>query len=137
MYGYGLESFLIGEASPPPQMIADPVAGSFVMNPAFIAWQRQDRRLAGWLLSSLSEGALSLVVGLKSAKDIWEVLETNFASRSTAKVMQYKQQMQSLRKALSMSEYLGKTRNYFDLLSSVGCRVSDGEQILHILGGLS
>lgn len=45
--------------------------------------------------------------------------------------------MQNLKKnALTMSEYLSKMRNYFDLLGSVGCRVSDGEQILHLLGGL-
>ena len=36
-----------------------------------------------------------------------------------------------------MSEYLSKMRTYFDLLGSVGCRISDGEQILYILGGLS
>ncbi|XP_042056421.1 uncharacterized protein LOC121801010 [Salvia splendens] len=112
VYGYELESFLTGEASPPPQMIVDPAVGSLVINPAFFVWQR-------------------------SAKDIWGALENNFPSHSTAKVMQYRQQMQNLRKeTLSMSEYLGKMRNYFDLLNSVGCMVSDGEQILHILGGL-
>lgn len=42
VYGYGLESFLTGEASPPPQMMTDPATGSLVMNPAFVAWQRQD-----------------------------------------------------------------------------------------------
>lgn len=45
--------------------------------------------------------------------------------------------MQNLKKdGLTMTEYLGKMRNFFDLLGSVGCRISDGEQILHILGGL-
>ena len=88
VYGYGLEGFLTGEATAPPQMVPDAEEGTLVMNPAFLAWQRQDRRVAGWLLSSLSEGALTLVVGLRSARDIWCALETNFASRSTAKVMQ-------------------------------------------------
>ena len=135
--GYSLENFLTGDANPPPQMIPDPAEGTMVLNPAYIAWQRQDRRVAGWLLSSLSEAALVLVVGLRSARDIWSALETNFASRSTAKVMQYRQQMQNLKKdSLTMSEYLSKMRSYFDLLGSVGCRISDGEQILHLLGGL-
>ena len=31
---------------------------------------------------------------------------------------------------------MSEMRNYFDILSSVGCRVSDGGQILHILVGL-
>ena len=120
----------------PPQMIADPEEGSLVMNPAYMAWQTQDRRVAGWVLSSMSEGTLTLVVGLRSARDIWCALETNFASRLTAKVMQYIQQLHRLKKdSLKMSEYLIKMRTYFDLLASVG--ISDGEQVLHVLGGLS
>ena len=35
-----------------------------------------------------------------------------------------------------MTEYLGKIRTYFDLLGSVCCRISEGEQVLHIMGGL-
>lgn len=137
VWGYGLEGFLTGEVVPPPQMLQDPAQGTVVPNPTFITWQRQDRRLAGWLLSSLSEGALVLVVGLRSTKDIWRALETNFASRSMAKVMQYRQQMRNQREdSLPMSEFLTKMRTCFDLLGSVGCRVSDGEQILHILAGL-
>ncbi|XP_042027284.1 uncharacterized protein LOC121774483 [Salvia splendens] len=111
--------------------------GESAMNEEFISWQRQDRRVTAWLLSSLSEGALGLVVGLRSSRDIWSALETNFASRSTAKIMQYRQQMQNLKKdSLSMSEYIGKMRSYFDLLGSVRCRISEDEQVMHILGGL-
>ena len=98
VWGYGLEGFLTGDAVSPPQTLQDPVQGAMVPNPAFIAWQRQDRRVVGWLLSSLSEGALVLVVGLRSVKDIWRPLETNFASRLTTKVMQYRQQMQNKKK---------------------------------------
>ena len=137
-YGYGLEGYLNGEKKPPPPMIVttEEEEGS-VVNEEFISWQRQDRRVAAWLLSSLSEGALGLVVGLRFARDIWSALETNFANRSTAKIMQYRQQMQNLKKdSLTMSEYVGKMRNYFDLLGSVGCRISEDEQVLHILGGL-
>ena len=83
--GYGLEAFLTEEACAPPQMIPDPTEGNMVINPAFVAWQRQYRRVAGWLLSSLSEGALILVVGLRSARDIWSALETNFASSALPK----------------------------------------------------
>ena len=137
VYGYGLEAFITGETDPPPRLIPDQDGESMVSNPAFTTWQRQDRRVAGWLLSSLSENALTLVVGLRSARDIWCALETNFASRSTAKVMQYSQQMQNLKKdALSMTEYLGKMRTYFDLLGTVGCRILEAEQVLHIMGGL-
>ena len=137
IWGYGLEGFITGEAIPPLQMIEGPLDGQMMPNPEYIAWQRQDRRVASLLLSSLSEGALVLVVGLRSARDIWRALEINFASKSTAKVMQYRQQIQNMkRESLSMSEFLNKMKSFFDLLGSVGCRISEPEQILHILGGL-
>ena len=70
VYGYGLEGFLTGETDPPEQTIADQDGETMVQNPAFVSWQRQHRRVAGWLLSSLYENALTLVVGLRSARDI-------------------------------------------------------------------
>lgn len=123
-YGYGLEGYLNGEKkSPPPTIVNAEEEGGSVVNEEFVSWQRQDRRVAAWLLSSLSLGALGLVVGLRSARDIWSALETNFARRSTTKIMQYRQPMQNLKKdSLTMSEYVGKMRNYFDLLGSVVSR---------------
>lgn len=135
--GYGLESYVYEARTPPMQVIPGPVEGTLIPNPDFISWRRQDQRLAGWILSSLSESALRLVVGLKTARDILRALKTNFASRSTAKVMQYRQLIQNLKKdSLPMSEYLSKMKSYFDLLGSVGCNIHDSEKILHILGGL-
>ena len=137
VWGYRLESYLSEEADSPPMMVPGTTQGTMVENPEFKTWQRQYRRLAGWILSSLSESALVHVVGLRSARDILSALETNFASRSTAKVMQYRQQVQNMKKeSLPMKEYLSKIKTLFDLLSSVGCKIFSNEQILHILGGL-
>ncbi|XP_047942426.1 uncharacterized protein LOC125189201 isoform X1 [Salvia hispanica] len=130
VWGYGLESYLSEEAPPPPMNVPGTTQGTMVENPEFKTWQRQDRQLAGWILSSLSEGALVHVVGLRSARDILSALETNFASRSTAKVMQYRQLVQN------MKEESLPMKTLFDLLGSVGCKISNDEQILHILGGL-
>ena len=114
---YGFEGFLTGETDPPEQLVLASHGESMVVNPSFVSCQMQDRRVVGWLLSSLSENALTLVVGLRSARDIWKALETNLSSRSIAKVMQYRQQMQTLKKdGLTMTKYLGKIRTYFDLL---------------------
>ncbi|KAH6787293.1 hypothetical protein C2S52_006845 [Perilla frutescens var. hirtella] len=78
-----------------------------------------------------------LIVGLSSTSEIWNTLETNFASQSKAKLMQYKLQLQTLKKDnLSMRDYLSKVKSYCDLLGSAGHRVSDDDQILHILSGL-
>ncbi|KAK6122928.1 hypothetical protein DH2020_043328 [Rehmannia glutinosa] len=111
--------------------------GQKSINPTFISWQRQDQLLASWLLSSLSDTMLVLMVGLNTSREIWHTLEKNFASQSRAKFMQYKLQLQTLRKAnMSMREYLSKIKACCDNLASAGHIVSEEDQILHILSGL-
>ncbi|XP_041995621.1 uncharacterized protein LOC121745715 [Salvia splendens] len=134
IWGYGLESHLTGEGGPLQE------AGSSVteMTPESLAWRHQDQRLEAWLLSSLSESALILVVGLKTTKDIWNALQTNYARQSRAKVMQIKLQWQNTKKeSLSMQEYLNKMKTCFDFLASAGSKISEEDQIFYILGGLA
>lgn len=135
--GYGLEGFLTGTMEKPQEWISEKGATQRTPNPDYINWERQDQLLAAWLQSSLSEGIMVLVVGLSSTSDIWRALETNFSSQSKAKLMQYKLQLQTLKKDnLSMSEYLTKIKTCCDLLGSAGYKVSADDQILHVLAGL-
>lgn len=78
-----------------------------------------------------------LVVGMDTTHQIWKALETNFANQSRAKVMQHKSQLQAIKKdTLSMSDYLSNVKSICDVLAASGCRVSEEDQILYILGGL-
>ncbi|KAL3652810.1 hypothetical protein CASFOL_002491 [Castilleja foliolosa] len=93
--------------------------------------------LASWILSSLSENILALMIGLSSSSQIWHVLESNFASQSKAKTLQYKLQLQTTKKGnLSMREYLAKVKMCCDLLATTGNPVSQSDQLMHILSGL-
>ncbi|KAK6122801.1 hypothetical protein DH2020_043463 [Rehmannia glutinosa] len=135
--GYGLEGFITGAAKAPASFIMDSETQEKVINPEFLLWQRQDHILASWILSSLSENILVLMVGLSSSNEIWCVLETNFASQSKAKTLQYKLQLQTTRKGnLSMREYLSKIKTCCDVLASTGNIISPTDQIMHILSGL-
>ena len=117
--GYGLEGYLTGEQNPPPRVLTPTGATEVVPNPAFSSWNMQDQRLSHWLQSSFSESTMVIVVGLSSSRDIWEALEANFSSQSRAKIMQYKLQLQTVKKdGLSMTAYLNKVKNYCDLLGS-------------------
>lgn len=103
----------------------------------YLTWKRQDQLLASWIISLLSEGNFVLIVGLSTFKEIWHVLETKFASQSRAKLMQYKLQLQILKKGnMNMREFFNKVKSCCDVLASVGHRISDEAQILHILSGL-
>ncbi|KAK6119198.1 hypothetical protein DH2020_047046 [Rehmannia glutinosa] len=135
--GFGLEGYLDGTSLAPTKLI--PVVGNepAKVNPKFVLWQRQDQLLASWLLSSLSEPILISVVGLNISYDIWKSIETNFSSHLKARLMQYKLQLQNLRKNnLSIREYLNKVKSCCDAIASAGERISEDNQIMHVLGGL-
>lgn len=135
--GYGLESYLTGEREAPPQMRMIQGSTQTETNPDFLTWHRQDQLLSAWIQSSLSESAMISVVGLGTSIEIWSALEMSFASQSKAKIMQYKLQLQTMKKdSMCMREYLNKVKMCCDLLGSAGCKIADEDQILHILGGL-
>lgn len=51
--------------------------------------------------------------------------------------MQYKLQLQTLKKGnLTMREYLTKMKSFADVLASASHKLSEDDQILHILSGL-
>ncbi|KAL3642739.1 hypothetical protein CASFOL_013554 [Castilleja foliolosa] len=135
--GYGLEDYLTGETTPPPESTINPDDGSATANPSFLKWRRQDQILVSWLLSSLTEGLLVTTVGLSTATEIWKTIEGVFANQNKAKVMQIRLQLQTLKKGgLSMREYLNKVKSCCDLLSAAGEKVSESDHLLYILGGL-
>ncbi|KAK6141525.1 hypothetical protein DH2020_024735 [Rehmannia glutinosa] len=135
--GYGLERFITEPQEIPAEFIADISTKVKVINPAYLLWCRQDQLLVSWLLSSLSESVLISTVGLTTSKEICDCLQTGFASQNDAKILQYRLQLQTIRKEnLSMRDYLNKIKNCCDLLGSAGEKVSERDHLLYILSGL-
>ncbi|KAK6116197.1 hypothetical protein DH2020_050053 [Rehmannia glutinosa] len=134
--GYGLEGYLDGTL-PPPERVSVNGDNQKIINPEFLAWTRQDQLIMSWILSSLSERILVSIVGLESSKTVWEALDISFASQNGAKIMQYKLQLQTLKKGtLSMRDYLNKIKSVCDLLASAGHGIDEPDQVLHALSGL-
>ncbi|KAK6119364.1 hypothetical protein DH2020_046895 [Rehmannia glutinosa] len=135
--GYGLEGFISSQNTPPARLITSENTSQTSLNPDFVTWLRQDQLLASWLLSSLTENLLILMVGKNSSREIWETLEANFSGQSKARLMHHKLQLQTLRKGnLSMREFLSKVKSCCDALGTAGEPVSEQNHILYILGGL-
>ena len=79
--GNRLECFINGTKSEPEQYLTRRTAdGStqLIENPEFITWKSQDQTLLGWLLSSISEGTLGLVINLDSSYTLCKTLEKKF-----------------------------------------------------------
>lgn len=85
----------------------------------------------------MSDGMLTMMVGSEHAYEVWDKLEVFFASRTKAKVKQFKTQLRTLKKGtLKMNEFLLKIKKTVDCLFSVGSPVSTADHIEAILEGL-
>ncbi|KAH9663755.1 retrovirus-related pol polyprotein from transposon RE1 [Citrus sinensis] len=86
--GNRLEKFIDGSITPPSSHIAQRVDDELrsVENPKFITWRSQDQVLLGWLLSSMSEGIISLVFNLETSLEVWKAIEVQFGSQSKSRL---------------------------------------------------
>lgn len=103
----------------------------------YVAWDQHDQLLLSRLLSSMSDGMLTMMVGCDHAFQVWRKLEEFFASRTKAKVNQFKSQLRSVKKQnMKMNEYLLKVKKIIDNLFAVGCPITTVDHIDAILEGL-
>ena len=98
--GYELEGYVSGALPCPPKFLS---SIDSTINNNYITWQKQDNILLGWILSSLTE----LVLALSTSTSVWQALDHMFASKSRARIMQLKLELQNTKKGnLSMTNYL-------------------------------
>ncbi|KAL9431989.1 hypothetical protein AB3S75_027072 [Citrus x aurantiifolia] len=72
IHGNKLEKFIDESINPPPSHIAQRVGEDLrsIENPDFITWISHDQVMLGWLLSSMSEGIISLVFNLETSREV-------------------------------------------------------------------
>ena len=124
MRGQRVFSFLDGTITPPPQVIPNPDTASTIdsiENPEFLTWVQQDQLIMSTLLSSLTEGVLTQVVGCTTSRDLWMALERMFTSQSRARIMQIHYQLATTKKGGSLiSDYFQKFKGLADTLVAAG-----------------
>ncbi|KAL5799537.1 hypothetical protein ACOSQ4_032421 [Xanthoceras sorbifolium] len=136
-----LEDFITGNRPCPSKFVetlaSNGVDKELTLNPEFSVWKKYDQFLLGWLLSTISEGLIGFVTECLTSLEAWKTLESMFSQQSMAKVLQLKQQLQSLKKgASSINDYILKVRGIGDGLRSAGQAVSDRDLLLNVLNGL-
>ena len=68
--GNRLEDFISGNQIIPGQYISNTIVDESVQkieNPAYINWRAQDQTLLGWILSSISESILNIVLNCENS----------------------------------------------------------------------
>lgn len=107
------------------------------LNPAYSNWLIQDQALVTLLNATLSQEALSLVIGQTSSRSIWLALERRYASLSRSNILQLKNELQTMKKRSdSIDEYLQKMKNIRDKLTVANSYVDDEDMLLYVLNGL-
>ena len=137
--GNRLEKFIDDEVIPPPSHIAQRVDDEFryVENPEFITWRSQDQVLLGWLLSSMSEGIISMVFNLETSLEVWKAIKVQFGSQSKSRLLHLRYMINSTRKDdMKITDYFIKMKNIADNMAAAGSALSSDDMILHVLSGL-
>ena len=83
-----------------PNIFLKDSSGNFTteINPTFIALKNREQAMFTFLNSTLSPAILALIVGQKSARGVWRVLERRFASISRSHVISLCNELNAIKK---------------------------------------
>jgi hypothetical protein len=140
--GNDLYDYVTGDVPCPPKFINSVATNSSpsvsIPNPAYKVWYQQDKLILGAIVSTLTEAILPHVYGIKTSREVWNLLEKLFASESKARNLQIRFQIATMKKNnLSISDYFQKAQNLSHTLAAIDQPMKESELTLHILAGLS
>ena len=136
--GYNLYDFIDRSVKPPAKYTPDPKDPEPAsLNPDYKDWERQDQLLASWISCSMTDPMLTRVVGCTTSLQIWERIQSHFASQTRARVRQLKNQLKNVEKgSLSANDYLLKIKAITDALAGIGHPIDESDHIELIFDGL-
>lgn len=79
--GYGLNGYIFGTLEIPAQFVQRD-SSQLVENSTFVLYRQQDKLLASWLLSTVSDEILSHLLGSSTTFVVWSSISCMFAARS-------------------------------------------------------
>ncbi|CAN1767175.1 Retrovirus-related Pol polyprotein from transposon RE1 [Linum perenne] len=131
--GYDLLGHIDGSNNAPPVLTE---AGA--RNPQYTNWYRRDQIILGWIISSVSEGVLQILVGLSSAAAAWTALASAYGQGSHSQAQSYKSQLYDIKQSTDTAAvYLQRAKALADRLAALNEPVSDADLVHHILRGLA
>ncbi|KAL4288152.1 hypothetical protein AHAS_Ahas19G0257600 [Arachis hypogaea] len=107
------------------------------VSPEFQRWKRQDALLKSWLLASMTKPYITRMVGCMFTYQIWNRLETHFASQIKARIMQLRNKLSTTHIGLLVNEYVLSIKGTIGALVSVGETVSESDHVNALLHSLT
>ncbi|OVA09843.1 hypothetical protein BVC80_1753g43 [Macleaya cordata] len=121
----------------PPTETLDSATNNPVPNPDYKEWRRLDAIILSCIYATVTEPVLAQLIGLETARETWNYLETSYFNENSARVPELRQQLQTLQKEnLSMDEYWLKIKGITNVLDFVRQSLSDRDLIISTLRGL-
>lgn len=122
------------DAEPPAKFLDD----IHTTNPAFTTWKKNDVLLYGWILGTMTEEALCLVIGLGRSSKVWLALKDSYTQSSQDTEFYMQQQLSHMRKddGISLNDYLCHFKNICDSLAAIGKPVPNRSKVFALLNGL-
>ena len=90
----------------------------------FPAWEQSASRILYCFASCVGEQLLSYIRDAKTPKGAWENLKKIFATSTTARKLQFEQELSNLRQRdLSVADYTSKIKDISDSLASIEVKI--------------
>ena len=102
------------------------------MNPEFIMWRRSNRILHGWIVGSLIEEVLGIVVGLETLSHVWKAFADYFAQ--SIKYREFyliqKLHLHNRDNFKTISDYFQEFKEICDGLVGIGFPIDNQQKVL-------
>ena len=106
-------------------------------NPTFLQWHRIDHLVKGWLIATLSEDVLGIVVGLDTSVEVWNALVHAFAQVSNDRRLELKKRLTTIQRGSApLQDYLRRFKTVCDDLATIGKSIPDHKKTFWLLSGL-
>ena len=129
-----LLAYVDGTLVPPPRFEPET---STTLSTKYLAWKAANQRLLCLLLSSLTEEAIAVVVGLSTAREVWLALENTFSHHSKARELRLKDDLQLMKRGTKpVAEYARTFKTLCDQLHAIGRPVEDTDKVHWFFRGL-
>ncbi|KAF6149224.1 hypothetical protein GIB67_026080, partial [Kingdonia uniflora] len=101
-------------------------------------WEDLDSRAASGIRLCLAKNILANVAGEKSAKGLWEKLESLYQTKSLSNCLYLKERLHTLKmnEGTSVGDHLGSLNGIVSELESIGVKVEDEDKALQVIWSL-
>jgi hypothetical protein len=94
---------------------------SQITNPEYATWYVRDQTVLGGFFATVTEEVLASIMGAATAHDAWLILESMFASRSRARIIQIRAQLTAAKKkGTTAADYFRNMKHLADTLAAIG-----------------